>query len=255
VAELHHPIKKLMKIANHLMLAVLLFVLTLTSCTSYKKILYFQDVKYSNGKPTAISNYQPITIQNSDILSVSVTSLNPLAYNDSIGRVAGYSVDKDGNIKLPLLGKVQVAGQTTAEAEEQIQQKFKPFLKNAEVIVHMMNFKVSVMGDVAKPNVYDVTSDRITITEALSMAGDLNVTAKSNNLLLVRELDGKREYIPIDLTSAKVFDSPYFYLKHNDMIYVQPDKTKYAAVDGGVRTFSLVLSSLSLIAVLLTTLL
>ncbi|RZL01989.1 MAG: polysaccharide export protein [Pedobacter sp.] len=243
-----------MKIANLLTLLVLLFVLTLTSCKSYKKVIYFQDVKYSNGKPESIKNFQPITIQTSDILSVSVTSLNPLAYNDSIGRVVGYSVDKDGNIKLPLLGKVPVAGQTTSQAEEQIQTKLKPFLKNAEVIVHMKNFKISVMGDVARPNVYEVTTDRVTITEALSMAGDLNITAQSNNLLLVRENDGKREYIPIDLTTAKVFDSPYFYLKHNDMIYVQPDKTKYAAVDGGVRTFSLVLSTLSIIAVLFTTL-
>ncbi|HEX8609437.1 MAG TPA: polysaccharide biosynthesis/export family protein [Pedobacter sp.] len=244
-----------MKFTNCLMLCVLLFVLALTSCTSYKKIQYFQDVKYSNGNPEPITNYKPITIQPSDILSVSVTSLNPLAYNDSIGRVVGYSVDIDGNIKLPLLGKVKVGGQTTAAAEDQIQGKLKPFLKNAEVIVHMRNFKVSVMGDVASPNVYNVVTDRITITEALSMAGDLNVTAKSNNLLLVRETDGQREYIPIDLTSAKLFNSPYFYLKHNDMIYVQPDKTKYAAVDGGYRTYSLVLSGLSIIAVLITTLL
>jgi polysaccharide export outer membrane protein len=244
-----------MKSSNCLMLCVLLFVLTLTSCKSYKKIIYFQDVKYSNGKPEPINNYQPITIQPSDILNVSVTSLNPLAYNDSIGRVVGYMVDQDGNIKLPLLGKVKVAGQTTSATEDQIQNQLKPFLKNAEVIVHMMNFKVSIMGDVARPNVYSVPTDRITVTEALSMAGDLNVTAQSHNLLLVRETDGKREYIPLDLTSAKLFNSPYFYLKHNDMIYVQPDKTKYAAVDGGYRTYSLVLSGLSIIAVLITTLL
>ena len=244
-----------MKFSNYLMLFVLVYACTLTSCKTYKKVLYFQDVKYTNGKPDQITNFKPITIQPSDILSVSVTSLNPLAYNDSIGRVVGYSVDVDGNIKLPLLGKVPVGGITTSAAEELIQNRLQPFLKNAEVIVHMKNFKISVMGDVGRPNVYEVTSDRVTITEALSMAGDLNITAQSNNLLLVRETDGKREYVPIDLTSAKVFNSPYFYLKHNDMIYVQPDKTKYAAVDGGVRTFSLVLSSLSIIAVLITTLL
>ncbi|MEJ7560419.1 MAG: polysaccharide biosynthesis/export family protein [Pedobacter sp.] len=244
-----------MKFINCLMLCVLLFVLTLTSCTSYKKIQYFQDLKYSNGKPEPITNYQPITIQPSDILSISVTSLNPLAYNDSLGRVVGYSVDIDGNIKLPLLGKVKVGGQTTAAAEEQIQGQLKPFLKNPEVIVHMNNFKISVMGDVASPNVYNVTSDRITVTEALSMAGDLNITAQSKNILLVRETNGQREFIPLDLTSVKLFNSPYFYLKHHDMIYVQPDKIKYAGLDGGTRTFSLVLSSLSVIVVLITTLL
>jgi polysaccharide export outer membrane protein len=247
--------KKIMKSTNYLLLCVLLYIVTLTSCTSYKKVQYFQDLKYSNGNPEKITNFKPITIQTSDILNISVTSLNPLAYNDSIGRAVGYAVDIDGNIKLPLIGKVPVAGITTAAAEDQIQARFKPFLKNAEVIVHMKTFKISVMGDVGSPNVYQIPTDRITITEALSMAGDLNVTAQSKNILLVREIDGKREFVPIDLTSTKVFQSPYFYLKQNDMIYVTPDKTKYASVEGGgLRTFSLVLSSLSIVAVLITTL-
>ena len=231
---------------------MLVYALMLTSCTSYKKVLYFQDLKYSNGKPETITNYKPITIQPTDILSISVTSLNPMAYNDSLGRVVGYSVDQDGNIKLPLIGKVAVGGQTTAAAEDQIQSKLSPFLKNAEVIVHMKNFKVSVMGDVARPDVYSVMGDRITLTEALTLAGDLNITAQRKNVLLVRETDGKREYIPFDLTSAQLFNSPYYYLKHNDMIYVQPDKAKYDAVDGGYRNLSLVLSGLSVVAIILT---
>jgi polysaccharide export outer membrane protein len=86
------------------------------------------------------------------------------------------------------------------------------------------------------------------------MAGGLNITAKSNNILLVRELDGHREYIPLDLSSVKLFNSPYFYMKHNDMLYVEADKTKYASVDGGQRTFSLVVSAVSVIIVLITTL-
>jgi polysaccharide export outer membrane protein len=234
---------------------MLVYGLMLTSCTSYKKVLYFQDLKYSNGKPETITNYTPITIQPNDILSISVTSLNPMAYNDSLGRVVGYSVDQDGNIKLPLVGKIAVGGKTTAAAEDQIQSKLSPFLKNAEVIVHMKNFKVSVMGDVARPDVYSVLGDRITLTEALTLAGDLNITAQRKNVLLVRETDGKREYIPFDLTSSQLFNSPYYYLKHNDMIYVQPDKTKYDAVDGGYRNLSLVLSGLSVVAIVLTSLL
>ena len=232
---------------------MLVYGLTLTSCNSYKKTLYFQDIKYSNGNPEAIKNYKPLTIQPTDILNISVSSLNPLAYNDSIGRVVGYSVDVNGNIKLPLVGKVAVAGQTTSQVEELLQNKLQPFLKNAEVVVHMKNFTISVMGDVVRPNVYPVIGDRITITEALALAGDLNVTAQTKNVLLVRETDGKREYIPFDLTSAKLFNSPYFYLKHNDMIYVQPDKAKYAATDRSTQTFSLVVSGLSVIAILIST--
>ena len=116
----------------------------------------------------------------------------------------------------------------------------------------MLNFKVSVMGDVLKPDVYKIQSERVTVTEALTMAGDLNITAKRKNILLIREIDGKREYVPIDITSAKLFTSPYYYLKNNDILYVQPDKTKYASVDGGYRTVSLVLSALSIVAIVLS---
>ncbi|RZK70666.1 MAG: polysaccharide export protein, partial [Pedobacter sp.] len=207
-----------MKPIHCLMLCLLVYGLTLTSCNSYKKTLYFQDLKYSNGTPEAINNYKPLTIQPADILNISISSLNPKAYNDSIGRVVGYSVDVDGNIKLPLVGKVKVSQQTTSQVEDLIQNKLQPFLKNAEVIVHMKNFSISVLGDVGRPNVYQVVGDRITMTEAIALAGDLNVTAQTKNVLLVREVDGKREYIPFDLTSAKLFNSPYFYLKHNDMI-------------------------------------
>lgn len=230
-------------------------ILLLSSCGAYKKVPYFQDLQYSNGKPETIENFTPITIQPTDILSVSVNSLNPLAYNDSIGRVVGYSVDQEGNIRVPLIGSVKVSGLTLALAERDIQQRLAPFLKSPEVVLHMKNFKVAVLGDVAKPDVYPVLSERMTIIEALALAGDLNITAKRKNVLLVREVGGTREYVPIDLTSAKLFTSPYFYLKHNDMIYVQPDKTKYAAVDRGYQTFSLVLSALSVVAIVLTNLL
>ena len=244
-----------MKNICYLLSCLICYILLLSSCGSYKKVPYFQDLQYSNGKPESIENFTPITIQPADILSVSVNSLNPLAYNDSIGRVVGYSVDQEENIKVPLIGSVKVSGLTLALAERDIQQRLSPFLKNPEVVVHMKNFKVAVLGDVAKPNVYPVLSERMTIVEALALAGDLNITAKRKNILLVREVSGTREYVPIDLTSAKLFTSPYFYLKHNDMIYVQPDKSKYAAVDRGYQTFSLALSALSVVAILLTNLL
>lgn len=241
-----------MKNINYFTLLMAICITLLTACSSYKNVPYFQDVKYSTNAVETIENFKPITIQPADILSVSVSNLNPQAYNDSTGRTVGYSVDKDGNIKLPLIGSIKVNGLTTTTAEQQIQDKLEPFLKNADVVVRIKNFKVSVMGDVARPDVYNVVSERVTITEALTMAGDLNITAKRSQILLVREVDGKREYVPIDLLSSNLFRSPYFYLKNNDMLYVQPDKTKYAAVDGSYRTFSLVLSALSVVAIVLT---
>ncbi|KAA8486782.1 polysaccharide export outer membrane protein [Arcticibacter tournemirensis] len=230
-------------------------ILTFNSCSSYKNIPYFQNVNRSVLTREDIQNFSPLTIQPSDILGISVSSLNPQAWSDSSYRATGYLVDQQGEIKLPLIGKVKVSGLTTPVVGEQIQKRLLSYLKEPSVNVRVLNFKISVIGDVARPDVYKIPSERITITEALSMAGDLNITAKRNNLLLVRETDGKREYITLDLTSASVFHSPYYYLRNNDMIYVEPDKSKYASVDGSYRTLSLLLSAASIITVILTSVL
>jgi len=227
-------------------------VLLMASCSSYKNVPYFQNLKYNAGNPEPIENFKPITIQNSDILSVTVSSLNPLAFNDSTGRTMGYLVNEQGLVKIPLMGSTKVQGLTTSEAEAQIQQSLLPFLKNPDVVVRIKNFKVSVMGDVAKPDVYKVMGEKVSVAEVLSMAGDLNITAKRKNILLVRELDGKRQYVPLDISSPGFFKSPYYYLKNNDILYVEPDKTKYATVDGSYRTYSLVLSGLSIVAIVIS---
>jgi polysaccharide export outer membrane protein len=227
-------------------------LLFLSACSSYNKIPYFQNINRSAPTRENISNFTALTIQNSDILDVSVNSLNPLAYNDSTTRTKGYLVDQNGEIKLPMIGKLKVTGLTTSVVGEQIEQKLQTYLSEPTVNVRMLNFKIAVLGDVLKPDNYKVLNERITIMEALSLAGDLNITAKRDNIILIREIDGKREYIPMDISSSKIFQSPYYYLKNNDVIYVQPDKTKYATVDGSYRTFSLVLSALSIAAIILT---
>lgn len=226
-----------------------------SACNSYKRVPYFQSISRTSDSREEIRNFTPLTIQNSDILSIYVTSLNPLAFSDSSSRLAGYLVDQNGQIELPLIGKQKVAGLTTSMAAEQIKKRLTPYLKEPAVNVRMMNFKIAVLGDVSKPDVFKVPSERITLTEALSMAGDLNITAKRTNVLLIREIDGKREFIPIDLTSGKVFNSPYYYLKNNDVIYVEPDKTKYSSVDTGYRNVSLFLSFASIITIILTSVL
>jgi polysaccharide export outer membrane protein len=244
----------LKKLIKHPLLCMVV-ILFLTSCSSYKNIPYFQNLKYNAENPEQIDNFKPVTIQTSDILGVTVSSLNPLAFNDSTGRTAGYLVNQQGFVKIPLMGLAKVQGLTTAEAENVIQQGLLPFLKNPDVVVRIKNFKVSVMGDVAKPSVYPVTGEKMSVAEALSLAGDLNITAKRKNILLVREIDGKRQYLPLDISSPNFFKSPYYYLKNNDILYVEPDKTKYATVDGSYRTYSLVLSGLSIVAIVISSIL
>jgi len=248
----------------------IIFLLITASCSSYRSIPYFQDLNKASASEEVLSNFKSPQVQPQDILGINVASLNPEAsavFNYNLNRVngnnydlspgnpvVGYLVDAQGEIRLPMVGAMKVAGLTTSEISQQLQKNLIPYLKQPLVNIRIINFKVAVMGDVLRPDVYTVQNERITVTEALTLAGDLNITAIRTNVLLVREQDGKRQYIPIDLTSKALFTSPYFYLRNNDILYVQPDKTKFATVDRGYRTATLLLSGLSIIAIVLSNL-
>jgi len=250
---------------KHLIFSSVLFVLLLPAC-SYKGVPYFQDLNPNAPAKESISNFNPITIQPEDILGISVSSLNSEAssvfnYNlntitgtaqNANNPVVGYLVDEKGQVQLPLVGSVKVSGLTISGVREKIQKQLTEYLKQPVVNVRLLNFKVSVMGDVLRPGVYPVTNQRISIPEAITLAGDLNITALRSNIVLIREQEGNREYIPIDLTSKKLFNSPYYYLKTNDILYIQPGKNKYASVDNSYRNISILLSALSIVVILLT---
>ncbi|WP_238381883.1 polysaccharide biosynthesis/export family protein [Mucilaginibacter pedocola] len=238
------------------------------SCTPYKNIPYFQDLRRDTITTEDITNFTPVTIQPGDQLGLHVTSLNYEAnsiFNYNLERqmgggnldrseqnaVIGYFVDPEGNIKLPLIGLVKAQGLTTSQLARILEEKMLPYLSKPNVNIRYQNFKVSVLGDVRSPNTFTIMNERTTISEVLSLAGDLNITG-IRNVMLVRELDGKRQYIPLDLTSKNIFSSPYYYVKKNDVIYVQPNEQR-AANDGSTfQRASLVISVLSIIAVLLT---
>ncbi|WP_017259460.1 polysaccharide biosynthesis/export family protein [Pedobacter arcticus] len=247
----------------------LVFLILSSSCSSYKDIPYYQDLNHDSPSQEQITNYSPLTIQPADILGINVNSRNPESssvFNYNLNKVngnnfdnspdnpvTGYLVDKNGEIELPLIGVLKVAGLTTAQLKEKMRPLLLTYYKDATVSVRIINFKVTVYGDVQKPDVYTLRNEKTTITQALALAGDLNITAKRKNVILVREVEGVRNYIPIDLTSKKTFQSPYYYLRNNDEIYVQPSRTKYAPGDIGFRTLTLVLSGLSIIAITLST--
>lgn len=246
-----------------------IFLLLLCSCSSYKKIPYFHDLDKSSVTSTPIKNYSPLTIQPDDLIAINVSSLNQEAsaiFNSNLSRVngnnydnspenpvLGYLVNQEGEIQVPLIGAVKVAGLTTRELQIKLGKQLLDYLSEPQVNARIINFKISVMGDVLRPGVYDIQNEKVSITEALSLAGDLQITA-IRQVLLVRELEGTRQFIPIDLTSKEIFDSPYYYLKNHDIIYVQPDKTKFATVDRGFRTTTILLSSLSIVAIVFSTL-
>jgi len=240
----------------------------LSSCgVKYKTVPYFTDLPLDSTIQEQIKNQTVLKIQKNDILSITVNSLNPEASaifnmgssssgsNTASGNSTapnGYLVDQNGNIQLPLIGSIQVFGLTTAQAREALEKKLIVYLKEPVVSLRVANFRVSVLGDVLRPGVYPVNNERVNISEALSMAGDLTITGVRNNVLLVREDRGVREYIRLNLQSKDLFSSPYYYLQNNDVLYVQPGTAKYASVDSSYRNASIILSALSVIALIIT---
>jgi len=248
----------------------LLILITLSSCGTYKTVPYFQDLDRTQPSTQKIENAGPLTIQPADILGINVNSRNPESssiFNYNLNRVTGnnydlssanpvtgYLVNDKGEINLPLIGNMKVAGLTTYELTTKLNTTLLTYFKDPVVNIRILNFKVSILGDVQRPNLYTLQNERTTITQALSLAGDLNITAMRKNVILIREENGERKFIPMDLTSKRIYESPYFYLKNNDEIYVQPDRSKYATVDRGYRVTTLILSGLSIIAIVLSNL-
>jgi polysaccharide export outer membrane protein len=249
---------------------VLLILVLFSSCTPYKSIPYFQDIKRDSIVRETINNFTPITVQPGDLLALHVTSANHEAdaiFNYNLERpngnvvtntdradqntVVGYLVDEQGNIHMPQVGLIPVKGLSITETTKAIETSLSAVLKDPLVSVRLQNFKVSVLGDISKPGTYLSINEKFTISEALASAGDLNSTG-IRNILLIREINGKREYIPIDLTSKKVFNSPYYYLKNNDVIYVQPNRERVLASDSYFQKLSLILSALTIVVVYLS---
>jgi polysaccharide export outer membrane protein len=254
-----------MKLSNYYLLAGILYLVIFSSCNNYKKVPYFQDLDTLN-TTQKIKNFSPLTVQPGDILALNVSSSNPEAssiFNYNLNTVngtnmvnpnnpvIGYLVTPKGEIVLPTLGAVKVSDLTLSGVEALLRTQLTPYLKECVVNVRLINFKISVTGDVQRPGVYSVQNESCTLNEALTMAGDLNITAL-RNILIIREKDGNREFIHIDLTSKNLFQSPYYYLKSNDIVYVPPGKNKFASVDNNYRTISLVLAFLSIVAIVVT---
>jgi polysaccharide export outer membrane protein len=247
-------------------LALLVTVFALSSCQTYKNVPYYKDLDKNGIVTEKVTNSIDYVVHTGDILGINITSRNPesaAVFNYNLARVngnaynttpdnpvIGYRVDESGNIHLPLAGQIKVLGLTTQQITEKLGKDLLTYLKDPVVNVRVVNFKVYVYGDVARPNVYNITEEHPTVTQALTMAGDLNITGLRKKVVLIRTQDGERKFIPLDLTSKNLFQSPYFYLKNNDEIYVTPGRSKLTA--NGLPVLGIVISALSVVAILLT---
>ena len=213
----------------------------LASCGSVKKTIYFQDVE--DGVVQQIPQAYEVKIHKDDLLSIVVNSTNPelaVPFNSPVvshqldgnpygnTTVLGYLVDSKGEIDFPMLGSIYVEGMSRMELTNYIKEEIvsKGYINDPIVNVKFLNFKVSVMGEVSRPGSFTINGDRITLLEALSMAGDLTIYGKRDRVAVIREEGGVRNVKYHDLRSARVFESPYYYLQQNDIVYVEPNKRK-----------------------------
>ncbi len=238
-------------------LTLLSVIILLTSCATKKEIVYFQDAENLAERKNDQS-FEPI-IESNDILYVSISSMNEAVLipfkrssglegnmSNSNAGLQGYLVNVDGDIRFPVVGNVNVAGKTRGQVEEDLRSKLSQFITDVVVDVRIMNFKITVIGEVNNPGVYTIADERVTLPQALGLAGDLSEDGKRENILVIREINGQQQVSRIDLTKTDFFSSPYYFLKQNDVVYVEPS-TKGVKKSGFIPDIPALLSLMTVV--------
>lgn len=248
----------------------LITIFLLASCQSYKKVPYLQDVEVME-QTAQQENLYDAKIMPKDLLTIVVSCTSPelaVPFNLTVASPASvattgnsqltvqpvlqpYLVDNGGKINFPVLGELKVGGLTKREAEQLIIDKLKPYIKETPIVtVRMVNYKISVLGEVTRPGTFTISNEKVNLLEALAMAGDMTVWGVRDNVKLIREgADGKQEIVTLDLNKAETILSPYYWLQQNDIVYVTPNKAKARNSDIGNST-SLWFSATSILVLL-----
>jgi polysaccharide export outer membrane protein len=219
---------------------LLLIVVSFASCRSAKDIAYFQDEPITE---VSIENFNyELTYKTDDLLTIDVSALDPdvvrpfnlsaVSYSESVISAQGtlkmqtYLIDNDGNIQFPVLGTIKIGGLTRTEATASLKKMLTEYIVNPIVNIRLANFTISVLGEVNNPGTFTIQDERITLPEALGLASDLTIYGKRKNVLLIREINGKKSFAKIDLTSINIVNSNLYYLSQNDVIYVEPNDVR-----------------------------
>ena len=216
-----------------------------SSCKSTQNAVYFSDLDSTKVKEVPMAAFKEPLIQTDDILNITIQTLDVNAtstmnqtasspagsapVSPEAAAMTGFLVDRAGNVEIPILGVLKLAGLTTAAAKDVVRAKAATFYKDPTVQLRFANYKITVLGEVARPATYTMPNEKVTVLDAISMAGDLTIYGKRGNILLMRDNDGKKEIVRLNLNSSSMISSPYFYLRQNDFLYVEPSKSKASA--------------------------
>lgn len=249
------------------------------ACSVPKDVVYFQGIDDLSPEQLAkMSQTYTTKITNDDLLSINVTAWDPAAVTPFNPPVFAYStvpqgeqpltssqnlytylVDEEGNINFPVLGKVRAAGLTRQELAKKMEDMISKYVDSPLVNVQLLNFRITMMGDISRPGSYTIKTDRVSVIDAIGLAGDLQLTANRKNILIIRDNQGIKETHRLDITDPAIFASPYFYLKQNDIVYVEPIKIKQRSRTSSDRSFTMsvltsLISSVSIITSMVITL-
>ena len=255
-----------MDILSRLRFALLsILLLGLAGCVTQRKLPYLQGLGYSTNSPVNVNNIRPAyLLQPGDVLSIRVQSVQP-ALSDifnvpgpqvmtsgdpSTLYLTGYPVDDTGAISLPTVGRLKVQGLSLEDTQKLVQQKVAAYVRDANVLVKLLSFKVTVLGEVRQPGRYFIYNPQATVLEALGMAGDLTEFGNRENIKLIRQTSKGSEVVLLNLTDAKLLESPYYYLLPNDALYVEPLPARTAR--GNANNLGLVFAGVSAIVLLVS---
>ena len=230
---------------NFKLLYCCLLLINLSACIAPEELQNFNQGPAFPDQPVDITAKSEILIQSDDEISISVYAFDQLAaapfnitssisdgnLSAASGNISTYLVDQDGYIDFPELGRIQLAGLTIEQAKTALIEKLKTYIKNPIVNIRFTNFRITVIGEVKQPATFTFPDEKVTILEAIGMAGDLTSYGNRTDILIIREQNGQREFGHVNLRDRQVFQSPYFYLKQNDVVYVYPIKDKTATVN------------------------
>jgi len=249
----------LKKIAFAILVSIYCF--SLFSCVSYNNVGYLKDID-SNQVKLVAAEYKPALIQKNDILGIYITSQGEEASAlfgtktiEADGQITatsnGFLVDQEGYVFLPTIGKIKALGLNTAQFRDSIFKKVAFYIKEPTVAIRILNFKVSVNGDVARAGVFNIPNGKVNVIEALTMAGDLNISGRRDNILVLRsDENGYMTAGRVNLRSKETLNSPFFYLKNNDLIYVEPDVKKLNRDNNIYRNVTLFTGILTAVALI-----
>ncbi|MCB0517456.1 MAG: polysaccharide biosynthesis/export family protein [Saprospiraceae bacterium] len=250
---------------TNLLIPLTLLLLT-SGCVKHTQLLYFRDKsEFVPLQNQDINNQLRIKIQPDDVLFIMVRALDQetaepfnlfgganmqMMQGGQNPTLQGYLVDPNGYIDFPVLGRMKLEGMTVDSAKEMIVQKLEPYLKDPVIIIRFMNFRFSILGEVGGAGTFSVPGERITLLEAISQAGGLTPYSNREHILIVREQEGKREFGYVNIHSPEVFESPYFYLQQNDIVYVEPTPAATAVVRDPISEVLPIVSGILSIAAL-----